>query len=301
MEETLKNYMWAVYLVVIAICAWLLAGLVATFFAFELTTTSVPPAAPSAQIAPDPTTLAEVPQGKDAILKRNLLNRNLNENPEGDLPGGDMIPGQTAVKSDLKHALLGTVVTPDPQKCLATVQIDKDIKHYKVGDQLEKKHPIQKIERGRIEFFNRTSGRLEFLAFAERKIGAPPPRGPKGINATGESELVTKTGDSDFVIDQKEWDKSLANLNQIMTQARAVPNIVGNGKVEGFRVFAIRPDSVYQKLGLVNGDILLNVNGLDIDSINKALTVFESLKSEHNFEIKLNRGGQPRNFKYEVR
>lgn len=298
MEQTLKNYAWAINLVVIAICAWLLAGLVASLFSYFLARTPAPVPAATVSTAPS---LAHAPSAKEAILRRNLLNRTLSDPNESDLPA--FVPGQQAVKTDLKIVLFGTIVTPDPQSSLATVQVEKDIKHYHVGELLDKKHPVQKIERGRVEFVNKSNGRLEYVGFAERQFTPPPARGPRGIASVGGEggEFITKAGDNDFTIDAKEWEKSLSNINQIITQARAVPNMVGGGKVEGFRIFAIRPDSIYQKLGLVNGDVLLNVNGMEIDSINKALSVFENLKSERNFEIKVNRGGQPRSFKYEVR
>jgi general secretion pathway protein C len=42
--------------------------------------------------------------------------------------------------------------------------------------------------------------------------------------------------------------------------ARVVP-AVKNGKPDGFKLYAIRPSSVYSKLGLTNGDTIQSING----------------------------------------
>ena len=49
-------------------------------------------------------------------------------------------------------------------------------------------------------------------------------------------------------------DKALANLNDLAMQARIVPAFK-DGQAEGFKLFSIRPDSLYSKIGIVNGDV----------------------------------------------
>ncbi len=59
--------------------------------------------------------------------------------------------------------------------------------------------------------------------------------------------------------------------------ARVVP-AVKNGKPDGFKLYAIRPSSVYAKLGLQNGDTLQSINGFDLTSADKALEVYTKLR-----------------------
>ena len=59
--------------------------------------------------------------------------------------------------------------------------------------------------------------------------------------------------------------------------ARVVP-AVKNGKPDGFKLYAIRPSSVYAKLGLQNGDTLQSINGFELTSADKALEVYTKLR-----------------------
>ena len=66
---------------------------------------------------------------------------------------------------------------------------------------------------------------------------------------------VKKSGDNAWEIDRAVVDKVLANPTAVGRGARIVPSIK-NGKPNGFKLYAIRPSSVYAKIGLMNGDTL---------------------------------------------
>src|SRR5262245_43345868 len=120
MEERLKNYKWLGNVLVIAICAWLAAGLVGAIVSAFWGKWTIPQASRN-RAASQPSTLLEVPGGKEAILNRNLFGKNIKENTgdEGDVPYQS---GTPAVATGLKITLLGTVVTPDASKSIATIQ-----------------------------------------------------------------------------------------------------------------------------------------------------------------------------------
>ena len=306
MEHVLKNNLWMLNLMVIAICAWLLAGPITTFLAQILATDQFSTLAPIENTGPK--TLAEIPNGKNEILDRNLFGLELSK-------GKDVVPlapstdGQIAAKTDLKLELVGTLVHPDPSKSIATVaEKGNDRKRFHVGEKILKQHEVQKILRGRVEFYNQSKHRLEYLAFnkAERPPLSPrAQRRQKGLTLQqepppSEEEGISQISDNEYIISQVELDRAFSNMNQILMQARAVPHVV-DGKTEGFRVFAVQPNSIYQKLGIRNGDILTGVNGSSVDSVSKALTLFETLKTEKKFNIDLNRRGKTETFKYEVK
>jgi len=299
MDETLKNYSWLMNLLLIALCAWLLAGpitlLIQQFFEADFAPS------PVVRAQSEPQTLAQTANGKQSILDRNLFNLQLNSNID-ELP----IPsthGQQAVKTNLKLTLVGTLVTPDPLTSIATIGgKGKSIeRRFHVGEKIEKKHEIQKIVRGRIEFYNQDKRQLEFLEFDKSKPRPIPRRSREtwGLTARTKPTKIQQSGANNFTIPKKQLDDALENLDQIITQARAIPNTV-NGKIEGFRIFAIQPGSIYSQLGIRNGDVLREVNGKPINTVQSALILFETLKSQKNFKIKIDRRGKPEIMNYNV-
>ncbi|RYZ44088.1 MAG: hypothetical protein EOO71_01045 [Myxococcaceae bacterium] len=66
-----------------------------------------------------------------------------------------------------------------------------------------------------------------------------------------------------------------------------------DGRPVGFKLFAIKDGSFYSRLGLRNGDVLQRINGLDLDSPDKALEAFTSMREARRIELQLERGGGP--------
>lgn len=113
-------------------------------------------------------------------------------------------------------------------------------------------------------------------------------------------EGVKKISDGKYMLDQKEVLANTENMNQILTQARAVP-LVEQGKTTGFKISEIVPGSIYEKIGLVNGDVIQRVNSQDVDDPAKFFQLYEGLKTERNISIDLLRGGQRQTLNYEIR
>ena len=110
---------------------------------------------------------------------------------------------------------------------------------------------------------------------------------------------ISNEGD-DFVVDEAELDKGLENLPMLLTQARAVPYFK-DGRSIGLRLFAIKTGSLYEKVGLKNGDILKSINGNGLGDISQAMKLFEQLKQERSITLTLERDKQEREFRYTIR
>ena len=76
---------------------------------------------------------------------------------------------------------------------------------------------------------------------------------------------------------------------ELATQARLSPAFK-DGR-PGFRLFAIRPDSIYAKLGIQNGDFIKRVNGNDLTSPERLLELYSKLRDASRIEIELDREG----------
>src|SRR5690606_8464839 len=97
-------------------------------------------------------------------------------------------------------------------------------------------------------------------------------------------EGVNKVSDTEFEIDKKVVDKVLENPMSVARGARIVPSIK-NGKANGFKLYAIRPSSVYAKIGLMNGDTIHSINGFDLTSPDKALEVYTKVREATSLSV----------------
>lgn len=118
---------------------------------------------------------------------------------------------------------------------------------------------------------------------------------------TGGSGAGSGSGAVDeFTIDASELDQALENLPLLLTQARAVPYFK-DGKSIGLRLFAIKAGSLFEKIGLKNGDILKTINGNSLADITQAVKQFEELKKERSISVLVERNREEREFRYQVR
>ena len=126
---------------------------------------------------------------------------------------------------------------------------------------------------------------------------APPPapvvaqQPPAEQLSDAELDAGVKSTDATHVTVAKTLvDKILANPMAVAQGARVVP-AVSNGKPAGFKLYAIRPSSLFARLGLQNGDTLTAINGNAIDSADKALEVYTKIRDASTLQLDLTRKG----------
>jgi general secretion pathway protein C len=83
-------------------------------------------------------------------------------------------------------------------------------------------------------------------------------------------------------------------------QARMVP-VYKDGVAHGLKLFAIRSDSLYTKVGIQNGDVIKRINGFDLNRPEKALEIYSKLKDSNRIDIEIERNGSLLRKTYNVR
>ncbi len=111
---------------------------------------------------------------------------------------------------------------------------------------------------------------------------------------------IKKTGEHNYEVQRATVDSLLGNMSLLSRSARIVPEI-RDGKAAGFRLFSVRPDGPFAKIGLQNGDVISAINGLEMTSPDKALEVYTKLKSASHLSVGLERNGQKINKEYNIR
>lgn len=232
-----------------------------------------------------------------AIIKRNIFNSS------GLIPedNDQMLANGPARKSMLPLNLIGTVVLKDELKSMATIE-DKSanmIYPVRIDDTVANKIQIKKIERLKVYFINQANGQLEYIEIIDelpllktRPLSAPTTKG------SGDS--VQQKSESHFEVNRSEVDKAVSNLQEVLQQARAIPNFE-NGVQDGYKIVQIEPGSIYEKLGIKNGDVLAGLNGEPINDPGKALQLFNELKTSNHLEIKIKRDGRTMVVNYDIK
>jgi len=114
------------------------------------------------------------------------------------------------------------------------------------------------------------------------------------------SGVVQSTPGGSGIIDQRALNAALDNIGQAMTDARLLPSLK-NGKVEGFKVSEVKPQGVFAAVGLKNGDMLARINDFPVDSPEKAIQSFMTLKGQNRIKLDLIRDGAPTSLTYDIR
>ena len=294
MELFFRKYFWTVNLVFILLVALLAARTVNLFVESALT--------------PVPTGSVSAPQkAKTHEVLASLDLKRLSELTGVAEPTSPVVdPNAAPVKSGMRVKLLGTLVANDKMWSVSSIQdmTNQRSTTYMVGDRIQGAEVID-IERGRVIILN--NSRKEFIdgnpGDGSGAMAAAPPM-PIGVpvQAPGNNfgNGIRAVSENDYEVPRTEIDRTLANLNDVAMQARIVPAFK-DGQAQGFKLFSIRPDSIYSKIGVQNGDVIKRINGFELNSPEKALEVYSKLKEASRIEIELERNGSSIRKNYNIR
>lgn len=90
-----------------------------------------------------------------------------------------------------------------------------------------------------------------------------------------------------YAVPQSYLDAVLTNLNGVLQSARAVPYRTKAGAFAGFEIEAIEAKSDLRKLGLLAGDILLQINDTVLDAPGKGLEAFQTISLSKTVKLHL--------------
>jgi len=311
----IRKYFWTINLLTIALCALFAAKAVGrlaeAFF----------PAAKARRTAAPPPVLEQAmtgPQHRDIsqILARNIFCSTCAKVVEtANKTEG---PGEPAsnepVKTSLNLKLIATLVSDEDKAwsfaAIVDASNDETTGLFAIGSKVPGDAVITDIMERKVMLLN--SNRHEYLELAsgeevqpsiEQNMPSPVVSFKPSSLMPGMEEIskgIRKVSDGKYEIERSALNKVLANTTLLARSARIVPS-VRNGKPNGFKLYAIRPGSLYSLLGMFNGDTINAINGHPITTPDKALEVYTKLRNASHVTISFTRRGQTNTSEYTIR
>ena len=303
----LKRYFWLAYLLLFTVGAVMAADVARGYLTMRLNTPAAPaPTRTGAASTPPVERLALADYA--VIAERNLFNANP---PSGDAaPVAEVKPAEEAVQpTQLRLRLIGIASGTSKQQYAIIEDLQRggaqDI--YQIGDVVQRAAIVD--IRPECVLLD-TRRQREKLCF-DYDSRAPDSNGRAAPQRRRESRNdAAPSGDSandDVVrIDQGTWRVSrelimeqFADLGTLSRQVRVTPHSI-QGRPSGFRLTRLRP-GLLQRIGLLNGDVLQRVNGLDINSPEEALRAYQAVQNESTVRLEILRRNSPTTLTYEIR
>ena len=165
---------------------------------------------------------------------------------------------------------------------------------FRLHDQIPNVGEISEIRRDGMVV--RQGDQQELLELAASQIEKPP-----SAPVTAGAAVAPVPGSPvRTVLDRRDVEQAMGDLPKLLSQARAVPYLV-NGAMNGFRLDFIAPSSFYEKIGLKYGDVLQQVNGVDIRDPGTMLTLFQQLRNEKTVKLDVLRNNQRTTMMFDIR
>lgn len=201
-------------------------------------------------------------------------------------------------QTELKLKLWGTV-TGDAEKSYAVIENTQNREQnlYRVGDSIENA-TVKLILRSKVVLA--VNGRDEILAMEELKESTGASRMPKRSSQriSPQPGGIRKQRVS---LRRNMINEAMQDVSKLMTEIKITPHAGEDGQPEGLAVSNIKPNSIFRRMGLRNGDVLKSVDGQNIQSVDDALRLYENLKSANSVSVMIQRRGRDRTIEYNIR
>ena len=187
--------------------------------------------------------------------------------------------------TNLNITLTGVAVRPGGGCALAVVQGQPE-SAFCTGEELTPGVRLEAVEQDRIVILR--NGVREAVPMKDADKSASlivPSAGP----------IVQPSATGGQLVDRRQLQQQLGRP-EFLSQALIVPNPDG-----GFLVRQIQPGSLYEKLGLRPGDVIRNVNGQALTSMEDVMRLYQQFGSAQRVLVEVQRQGRNETLYYDMR
>jgi type II secretion system protein C len=178
-------------------------------------------------------------------------------------------------ESELPVRLLGTVASDNPAIARAALEDTEKRERLivRVGDRVKEQATVYRIERRRV-ILAENDGMRELSLDDE----PPPAAGPVNRQRSAldrRRQRPTPAARAPKVTRQ-DLQETLRDPSTLFQQARFLPKY-DDGKMQGYQVSGIKPGSLVEEMGLGEGDVIVEANGVPIDSPTSGGQLFKQI------------------------
>ena len=252
------------------------------------------------QVASERTVSTRKPSGTpsfsdySSIAKRNLFQTH-SASENDSTPNVEALP-----KTELDLKLWGTVAG-DTENSFAYIEDTKEKKQklFKIGDMIQENVKLSMIMKDRVVLS--VSGKEENLLLQERSAGstATASRSSSSSASRTTSSSSTRRSTVSISLSRSQVNNALENLTELAGQINIQP--YSEDGTEGLKLSSIKPNSIFRRMGLRNGDVLTAVDGSQLTSVDQAYKLYEDLKSSDTASVDILRNGRERTYQYRIR
>jgi len=235
-----------------------------------------------------------------AITKRNIFNSSTQEQEVAPVVEKNL-DLENLKQTALKLKLWGTV-TGQNEGAYAVIEDSKAREQnlYRAGDSIQNA-VVKLILREKVIL--KVGGNDEILAMEENiGRGGRSRAGRKDVRSsspTSGQKLPVSSYPRKIKLKGDQIEKAMENLGQLMEQATLRPHIE-DGQAAGISITGIKPNAIFRKMRLRNGDIITGVNGNSIDSVEDAVKFVEQLSSGSDIQLQIKRRGREQSLDYSI-
>jgi general secretion pathway protein C len=225
------------------------------------------------------------------ITERNLFNTSsevIEAQPE-------KVDVETLKQTDLKLKLWGTVSRQDGT-AYAVIEDTKTREQnlYRTGDSIQNA-TLKMILRAKVVL---TVNQSDEILTMEETVTSKSSARARG-NTMPKSKLPVSSYARKITLNRANMESALENLGQLMDQATIRPHIE-DGRPAGISITGIKPNAIFRKMRLRNGDVITGVNGRPIESVEDAVAIFEDFTSSSEIKVDIKRRGRNQTLDYRI-
>ena len=197
-------------------------------------------------------------------------------------------------EKDLGLELVGTIVGEDSSQNIAIIEDTRKNEQdmYREGDRI-RKVTIQKILRDNVIIVQSDEQKIltrQYEKLRDKDVASGERKVASGSSGSADRE---RNISRDYVM------QSLRNMSKLMQDALIKP-YMENGETKGFQLDNIRSGSFYDRIGLRNEDVILQVDGQNLKSPQQMMEFTQKLSRKDRVELTIQRNGQKRNISYSL-
>ena len=198
---------------------------------------------------------------------------------------------EQAQETTLNLQLLGVIAASDPAQARAFILADGKQQQFAIGEQLpgSGRVVLSKVLVDRAIIDN--NGRYETLWLYDPASNSNQPQAHDSADSSAANTVDLRADAQATALAQSYREQLYKNPGSLADVIQVAP-AMDAGKLIGYRINPGRDQALFQKFGFKPGDIVTGVNGIELQDPQRALELYNLIRSARDASITVRRGSE---------